>query len=71
MAIPSCSKCGHEFFGGSSIEPNGLSYRVNVIFCLKCGTIAGVLDRIDIGSIIQDMEEKLEDMEHKIDYLIK
>lgn len=71
MAQPLCNKCGHEFFGGTSIEPNGLDRRVAVVFCQKCGAIAGVLDNSDVGATVNEILEKLEDMEHKINYLIK
>ncbi len=71
MASPTCTKCGNEFFAGSSIEPHGLDYTVTLIYCARCGTIAGVMDNENLGAFANQILEKLEDMEHKINYLIK
>lgn len=71
MAAPICPKCGNDFFSGGTIDPNGLDYSVKVVYCVRCGTIIGVLDKENVGATVNDILEKLEDMEHKINYLIK
>jgi len=73
MASAACPKCGHEFFEMREYEPIGppSRYEIMFVFCAKCGAAVGTVDCNNVGSIVNEIREKLEDIEHKIDYLIK
>jgi DNA-directed RNA polymerase subunit RPC12/RpoP len=71
VAKPVCSKCGHEFFSASNIEAIGLKHRLTMVHCARCGTVVGVLDSENFNEVVTQLQEKLEDMEFKISYLIK
>lgn len=71
MAAPKCPKCEHEFFSASSVEAIGLKQRVTVIHCSRCGTAIGTMDSESMNEAFSQIQEKLEDMEFKLGYLIK
>jgi len=73
VASALCPKCDHEFFEMREVEPMGPStrYEIMLVFCARCGAVVGAIDCSNVGSIVQEIREKLEDIEHKIDYLLK
>ncbi|NLO89429.1 MAG: hypothetical protein GX088_03765 [Clostridia bacterium] len=73
MASAACPKCGHEFFEMREVEPMGpkTRYEIMFVFCAKCGAAIGTVDCINLGKLAVEIREKLDDIEHKIDYLIR
>lgn len=71
MAAPKCSDCGHDFFAGTDLEAIGLKQRVTMVHCARCGTVYGVMDCQNMNDAVIQLQEKLEDLEFKLNYLIK
>ena len=72
MATSTCPKCDHEFFEMEEAEPlgRGTKFRLHLVQCARCGAVVGVIDYVDLATTVQKINERLEDMEHKLDYLI-
>jgi hypothetical protein len=59
MAEPTCIKCDGKTFQLTSVKPKGASIAFNMIHCSSCGGVVGVVDQTDIGSIVDDLHDKL------------
>lgn len=71
MANPVCAGCGHGFYAASSVEALGLTERVTLIHCARCGVAVGVLDLENPATRFDQLVERLEDIEFKISNFIK
>jgi hypothetical protein len=58
--LPSCVRCGQMVFETKVIEPAGSNYKLVTLQCAACGGVAGVLDYMNIGDRINDLEKQLD-----------
>lgn len=69
MATPKCPHCGGISIGMTTVSPAGAAYKANVIHCLSCGAPFGALDYYDSGVMLRQIQQKLNDLEKKIQRL--
>lgn len=61
MHQPKCIKCDNNEFRITEYEPIDSKFKINLIQCSKCNTIAGTLDFINAGYLIENQQEILEE----------
>jgi len=59
MALSTCPKCNNRIFATQEYSPIGSAYKLIFIQCASCGTVVGVLDYYNIGTLIQKQNEAI------------
>jgi len=59
MAVSSCPRCEGSAFESKPAQPAGSRFKVRFIQCASCGTVVGVLEYFDVGTMVQMLGEKL------------
>ena len=70
MARSKCPSCGNHTFELSENTPNHSEYKMYFIQCSSCGTVVGTTGYFNAGVLVKKLEEKIEDLEQKLNYLI-
>jgi len=60
MATSTCAKCGGTIFTVKEKEPANSNFVLQFVECSSCGTVVGVLNFYDIGSLILDQNRALQ-----------
>lgn len=69
MASTRCPHCSSTVFETKIFEPPGGRYKQVFVQCGSCGTPYGVLDYFNLGSKLADLQEKVSEMDSKLDRL--
>ncbi len=59
MAISTCTKCDNTSFEVKEVEPRNSNFILNFVQCTNCGGVIGVIDFDNIGTIIHQLDKKL------------
>lgn len=59
MATSKCPKCEGTRFEIQIVSPTHSNYKLTFVQCASCGTVVGVLDFFNIGSLLQNLAKKL------------
>ena len=59
MAFSKCPKCENPYFEVKENIPNSSNYKLMFVQCAKCGSVAGVLDYYNIGTLVKELEKKI------------
>ncbi len=59
MPEPICVKCGNNTFELAESSPLGSNFKFLFLQCSSCGGVAGVLDYLNIGSILTEQNNLL------------
>jgi hypothetical protein len=59
MAVPMCPRCENKTFSIKLMEPSGSSKKMYGICCSKCGSVVGVREYFDVGTLVHKLAEKL------------
>jgi predicted nucleic-acid-binding Zn-ribbon protein len=61
-----CGKCENSSFKVQEISPAGARYKMFTVQCSSCQTAIGVTDFFNLGSLLQDQEKKLKEMDGRL-----
>ena len=56
MAKATCIKCGGQSFECKEIRPEDSKYVLMSVQCTSCGGVIGVMDEINIGSMLEEIK---------------
>ena len=59
MPEPTCVKCGNKTFELAESSPLGSNFKFLFLQCSSCGGVAGVLDFLNIGSMLTEQNNLL------------
>lgn len=59
MPEPTCVKCGNNTFELVESSPLGSNFKFLFLQCSSCGGVAGVLDYLNIGSMLTEQNNLL------------
>jgi len=59
MAVSTCIKCGGQSFEIMIQKPEESKYQLMFVQCSKCGSVIGVLEDRNIGSMLDEIKRKL------------
>jgi len=59
VAISKCSNCDNTVFEMVEKEPIGSNFKIMFIQCNRCGTVVGVQDYYNLGTILNAIKEHL------------
>lgn len=59
MAFSRCPKCENSFFEVKESSPSGSNYKIMFVQCSKCGSVVGTMDYWNIGTLVKDLEKKI------------
>ena len=59
MAYSKCPKCESNFFEVVENSPSYCNYKLLFVQCSKCGSVVGVMDYWNIGTVVKSIEEKV------------
>jgi hypothetical protein len=59
MAASTCVKCGSTSFDMVRVEPKASPYVLMFVQCSSCGGVVGVLESLNIGSLIIKLAARL------------
>jgi len=60
MATSTCVKCGSTSFEVVEARPKGSKHNyLGFVQCSKCGGVIGVIDPLNIGSMLEEIREHL------------
>jgi uncharacterized Zn finger protein len=59
MAMSSCPKCGNHAFQLQENTPTGSAYKLMFVQCSSCGSVVGVMDYFNIGTLIKQQNEAI------------
>lgn len=62
MPEPTCAKCGNHTFELVESSPLSSNFKFLFLQCAHCGGVAGVLDYLNIGSILTEQNKLLRKM---------
>ena len=57
--IPKCPKCEHTKFDTTECDARG-THVIKLVHCAECGTVVGVTEFADIGTLVYRLAEKLQ-----------
>jgi hypothetical protein len=57
--LPKCPKCENSTFGIQTIEPIGARFKMIAVCCASCGTVVGVTEYSDVGTLVMRLAAKL------------
>ncbi len=60
MATSKCPKCGNTSFEMKEHTPDKSNYKLEFVQCSSCGTVVGVMDYFNIGTRINEVDEKID-----------
>lgn len=66
MAISKCPKCDNTFFELVENSPAKSKYKLSFVQCSRCGAVVGAMDYLNIGTVLNQVEEKLENIEKSL-----
>lgn len=66
MAWSKCPKCQNTSFEVVINEPADSAYKLLFVQCKSCGTVVGVMDYYNIGSLMNNMKRKLDELDSSI-----
>jgi hypothetical protein len=73
MALSTCAKCGGHTFEVQLIEPVRARYKQNLIQCSACGVPVGVLDFLNTGAQLDELQAQIktamagiEELKHRV-----
>lgn len=61
-----CSKCDGTFFELIEKEPRNSNYKYIFVQCTKCGNVVGVVDYFNNGNLLNQVLDKLNNIERKL-----
>jgi hypothetical protein len=67
--IPSCSKCGNSYFELADQVPSGSNYKLKFVQCSSCNATAGVMDFYNLGQMLKEQQELLEEINSRLSSL--
>lgn len=67
MSTSRCPKCENSTFEIVTNSPIKSKYKYAFVQCSKCGSVVGVLDFYNIGTLIKDVENKVNELSRQID----
>ena len=70
MATSKCSSCGSYHFEMVENEPRGSNYKQMFIQCSSCGSVVGVTGFYNTSSLLDELEEKIDKLQHGINEAI-
>ena len=59
MPRPICSRCAHDSFGMENLHPEGAAHPVNIVKCLQCGAVIGVVPLEEATTLIKKLSERV------------
>ncbi len=59
MAKSTCAKCGGQSFECIEIQPERSHYVLMSIQCSGCGGVIGILENINIGSMLEELKRMI------------
>lgn len=59
MPRPICSRCAGDQFGMEKMQPKGAAHPVNIVKCLNCGSIVGVVPLEEATTLINRLSERV------------
>jgi uncharacterized Zn finger protein len=59
VARSTCVRCGNQRFEVVENEPDKARFKLMFVQCAKCGSVVGVTEYFNIGSLLNRMAEKL------------
>ncbi|HUJ61820.1 MAG TPA: hypothetical protein VLX92_25120 [Kofleriaceae bacterium] len=61
MATPCCPRpdCNSNAFEVHEFKPSSSNFRMQSVQCARCGTVVGVMDYYNIGSLLGQIAKKL------------
>jgi hypothetical protein len=62
MPEPTCVKCGNHSFELVESAPHSSNFKFLFLQCAQCGGVAGVLDYLNLGSILTEQSKLLRKM---------
>ena len=60
MARSKCPKCENSSFEVSQNVPSKSNFEIMLVQCSKCGTVLGAMDFWNIGTLLKDLEKKVD-----------
>lgn len=57
MAQSRCPKCNNSTFEIVEQEPKNSSYKLMFVQCSSCGSVIGVLDYFNIGTLLKKLKD--------------
>lgn len=67
MALPSCPKCEWHYFEIKTIEPAGSNFKENAVQCRKCGTVVGVVEYYNSGTLLKGQEKEIAKLQRQME----
>lgn len=70
MAFSKCVKCENTYFEIVEKEPINSNYKLLFVQCSSCGAVVGAMDYYNIGSRLNDIEDKLDRIKSEVDDIL-
>ena len=64
--ISKCGSCGGARFELKENSPSKSNFKINFVQCVSCGVPVGVIDYYDVHSKLNEIAQKIEDIEQKL-----
>ncbi|HMK03805.1 MAG TPA: hypothetical protein VK489_06420 [Ferruginibacter sp.] len=62
MAYSKCPKCDNTYFEVTENAPTKSNYKLLFVQCSKCGSVVGTMDFYNIGTLIGELEKKVDNI---------
>ena len=66
MATSTCIKCGNHSFQIAENSPSGAAFKLMFVQCSSCGGVVGIQDYFNIGTLLQDQEKQIKQLQSSI-----
>jgi hypothetical protein len=66
MAVSTCGNCNSTRFELREHSPSGSEFKLSFVQCASCGTVVGVMDYFNIGSMLEKHEKAIKAIAEKL-----
>ncbi len=66
MSLSKCQKCDSGMFEVVENSPSGSNFKIMFIQCSSCGTVIGTTDYYNVGSLLKDQEEQINNLNSRL-----
>jgi hypothetical protein len=64
--VPKCGSCGGHLFRLQEVSPSGSNFKYQFIQCSVCGVPVTAVEWMNIGAVLEGIEERLKAIEGKL-----
>lgn len=64
--MANCARCGSTSFKYEEFKPDGCNFKHGFIVCANCGSVAGLVSRHDIPTMIENIGNAVSSFEERL-----